>query len=154
MRLACLVYLILLTALLLAANPWWFMSVHGQTPWLLRSLEPFAHFLSFGLLAMLAFSARWPAPRWGVLLFLSVYAGATELTQWLMPPRAAEWSDWFQDLAGIGVAAIACWGVASLAELVRRARRSRSLIRQPSGDWEVLQSVLARTTVRDQSWWA
>ncbi|MEN6366802.1 MAG: VanZ family protein [Thermoguttaceae bacterium] len=154
MRLACLFYLILLTTLLLAANPWRFVFVHGEALGILHSLDPFAHFLSFGVLATLAFGTRWPAPRWAVFLFLGVYAGATELLQWLMPPRAAEWSDWLRDLAGIGTAAGLCWGATVLADLARRVRRSGAHVRQPLEEWEVLQSVLSRTTARDQSWWA
>ena len=59
MRLVCLGYLIILTVLLLTADPWWLVGVRGEAPGLLRTLEPVAHLLAFWVLTVLALMARW-----------------------------------------------------------------------------------------------
>ena len=109
MRVVCIAYLILLTVLLVAVDPLRWIGVRGTAPSMLRWLLPMAHLLSFWLLALLALTARWPAPRWAIGLVLVLYAGLTELGQGFLPWRTAEWGDWLQDVAGIGAAAVVCW---------------------------------------------
>jgi hypothetical protein len=117
-RLICAVYLAFLTALLLTANPLRFIGIRGPAPSLLKSLMPAAHLLSFGLLAVLALSTRWLAPRWAVVLILIGYAAMTEVTQGYFPPRTPKWIDWFQDVAGILLAAAMCWLAARIIAAV------------------------------------
>jgi len=154
MRLVCLIYLVLLTALLLTSDPlrWTGMA---REPWLVRTLLPAAHLLSFGGLAFFALAASWPAPRWAGLVFLVIYAALTEITQRLLPWRQAQWNDWFQDIAGIALGAVVCWGTTQALGALAKAwgaapRRNRQ---EPASDWEVVKNVMSRPTVRGQSWW-
>lgn len=43
----------------------------------------------------------------GLGLALLAWGGALELLQGLMPPRSAEWADWFADAVGVAVGAAA-----------------------------------------------
>ena len=132
-------YLAFLTLLLLTADPSRLIGCGGGLPWLLRSLMPVAHLLSFFMLAVLALSARWPAPAWGIVLVLSLYGGMTEITQGFLPPRTPRWTDWFQDVAGIAVGAALCWGGALLAGAwAARRQPAAELAGPPDGtdDWE------------------
>jgi VanZ family protein len=102
-RVSFVVYLIVLTVLLLAKDP---RELVGMPPTLLAVL---AHLLSFLVLTVLAMAARWPVPGWLVLSCLLAYAGGTELLQGFLGWRTAEWVDFFQDLAGIGLGAAVYW---------------------------------------------
>ncbi len=155
MRLACLAYLLLLTALLLASDPLWLVRVHGETPGLVRTLQPVVHLLGFFGLSVLALMARWPVPRWAVAGLLTVYAGLTEVLQELFPPRTAEWADWFQNLAGIAAGTLACWGAAAAISAVarRRAARRGKRIGDASENWGMMQRVASRGTALGPSWW-
>jgi VanZ family protein len=79
---------------------------------------PLAHLMSFCLLSILTLAARWPIPRWALIVFLLAYGGTTEIAQSFLPPRSAEWTDWFQDIVGIAIGAVLCldiwhgWGTA------------------------------------------
>ncbi len=101
-------YLIVLTVLLLIDKP-----ENLLVPPML--LQRFAHFVSFFLLAWLAMAARWPAPSWGVLVLLILYAMATELLQGLVGWRSCEWGDWFQDVLGIGAGFAGWWLFAKIS---------------------------------------
>ena len=79
---------------------------------------PVAHLLSFSVLAVLALMARWPVPRWAIVVLMAAYGGMTEIVQGFFPPRTPEWLDWLQDLAGIAVGAALCWIVALAARAV------------------------------------
>ncbi len=144
MRVACIIYLIFLTALLLTEDPLRLIGVRSGAPSLLRWVMPAAHLVSFGVLAALALTAHWPLPRWGVVLLMVAYAGVTELVQGLVPLRTPEWADWLQDLAGIGVASVVCWLVA--IAVGRRAKLA--LQAQPCR-----RDQPARHDERRQSWW-
>ena len=113
-RIACLGYVVFLSALLFAPNPNKVISMSGELPAILHTLMPYAHLLSFSVLAVMMFMARWPMPKWGVVLCLALYGGATEIVQSFIPPRTPEWIDWFQDLGGVAVGVAMC----SLAALV------------------------------------
>jgi hypothetical protein len=136
-RVVSVAYLAFLTLLLWTADP--SRLIGGEVSWLLRSLLPVAHLVSFFVLAVLALSARWPAPAWGIVLVLSLYGGMTELVQGFTPHRRPEWGDWFQDVAGIAVGAALCWGGALLAGAwAARRRPAAELAGPPDGtdDWE------------------
>ena len=114
MRIACVGYVVFLTLLLLTANPARLIGVRGELPWLLQALMPWAHLLSFAVLVVVMLLARWPVPRWSIVLVLAIYGGATEIIQGFVPPRTPEWMDWFQDLSGVAAGAGLCWIVALL----------------------------------------
>ncbi len=99
------VYLAVLTALLLMQDP-----VSSDPTGILNASlavpNPVAHLLSFWILAVLAFASRPPARGWVVILLLCVYATGTELLQGFVPGRTPEWTDWFQDLAGVALGAV------------------------------------------------
>lgn len=155
MKVICIGYLVFLTLLLLTKDPFRLIGVQGDAPGVLRMLLPVAHLLSFLTLAVLALVARWPAPRWGVTVFLVLYAGMTEVVQSFLPPRTAEWNDWFQDLVGIAVGAALCWIVA-LAAGTRMRLGQKSKKCAPPGtldEWEIVRNVMSRPTTRGQSWW-
>jgi hypothetical protein len=140
--------------LLLASDPSRWIGVHGNLPYLLRMLLPVAHGLSFFVLAVLALAARWPVPRWGIVLFLMIYGGATEIIQSLVPSRMSDWLDWLQDIGGIAVGAALCWGVASLIGLLLRIRRSRHCDNScPADGSEIVNKVMRRSAAGEQSWW-
>jgi len=150
-RAAAIVYLVFLTLLLLTADP--ARLVGWDSRLLLQSLQPWAHLLGFLTMAVLALSARWPLPRWGVVLILALYAGMTEIVQGLLPPRVREWQDWLMDLAGIAIGTVLCWTAALLAGVISRSRRRARRPPVPSDQWEVLQKVMSRPAVDGQSWW-
>ena len=145
-------YLIFLTILLLTADPARLVGLREGLPWFLLMLLSWAHLLSFLVLAVLALVARWPVPRWSIVVFLVFYACVTELTQQLVPPRSAEWKDWLQDLLGVFIGTAACWATSLAAGAFQRWRRRRDNS-PPSGEWEVLEKVMSRPTVGEQSWW-
>jgi hypothetical protein len=149
-RAACLSYLILMTALLLVSDPMRFIGAGGEGLGLLRRFMPVAHLLSFGLLAVLALAARWPLPRWAVVLVLVAYGAATEMAQRMLPPRTAEWNDWFQDAAGVAVGAVLCW---ITAVAIDRRTSVRSVAMQASEVSEMVPSVVPFRTAPRRSWW-
>jgi hypothetical protein len=108
-RLVFLCYFVFLTMLLLSPNPNAVIGVHGDLPHFLQIFRPWAHLLSFSVLAGLAWMANWPAPRWCTALLMAAYGGATEILQGFVPPRHPAVDDWLQDLAGIVIGTISCW---------------------------------------------
>lgn len=154
MRMLCIAYLIFLTALLLTSDP---MRLIGageveNAPLLLRVLITYAHLLSFAVLAVLALAARWPAPRWALVVLLVVYSGATEIAQSFLPPRTAEWLDWLQNLGGTAIGIAACWSLSAVGRLIR-LREDRCMTSPPSDDWEVVHRVMSRPRFGEESWW-
>jgi hypothetical protein len=142
---------------LLVADPLRFVGApHGPPLWLFHTLMPLAHLISFSVLAVLTLAARWPLPRWLIATLLVTYAGATEIVQSCLPPRTAEWTDWFQDLGGILIGAALCWGVAAAVSwLFRRSNDlERQLLPVPSSDDEMLRNVMSRSSQTDESWWS
>ena len=101
MRIVCIGYVVLLTMLLFTSDPTRLIGLGEELPRVLRIVLPAAHVISFFVLAVLALIPRWHVPRWQIVLILAIYGGMTEITQGFLPPRAAEWMDWCQDLAGI-----------------------------------------------------
>jgi len=75
-RIAWLAYVVFLTLLLLTSNPARLIGVSGAMPGFLWTLMPWAHLLSFGVLAVLTLLARWPVPRWSVVLVLAALRGS------------------------------------------------------------------------------
>lgn len=151
-RVIAIAYLIFITVLLLTSDPTRIVGFNGRLLPLLRALAPWAHLLSFLTLSVLVLAARWPAPRWCVVLLLIAYATLTELAQSLVPNRTGEWKDWFMNLAGIAVSAVFCWTVASLAGAIA-SRRRRRCSAVPSDEWEVLHKTMIRPNAWERSWW-
>ena len=60
MRIAWLAYMVFLSMLLLTSDPARVIGVSGKMPWILRELMPWAHLLSFLVLAVVTLLARWP----------------------------------------------------------------------------------------------
>jgi VanZ family protein len=100
-RLGFLAYFVYLTLLLLTPDP--FRLVFGGTKvnHLLVQMYSIAHFICFTILTVFALLACRPWSVWITASLLVAYASGTELLQKLIPPRTAEWQDWFQDLGGI-----------------------------------------------------
>ncbi len=151
MKTLCIAYMIALTLLLVASDPFWFLGGESASLSFLSSLVPIAHLLGFGVLALLALAAQWPLPRWTVVLYLLAYSGGTELVQVFVPGRAPEWGDWLQDLAGVALAVAICWPTA----VAWRYARSRSESGQPaiSDELETFLKVRANRPTGDHSWW-
>ena len=91
MRIVCLAYVAFLTLLLLSPDPARVISSTGKLPPILHTLMPWAHLLSFSVLAAAMLLARWPMPRWVTVLILAMYGGATEIIQGFVPPRTPRW---------------------------------------------------------------
>ena len=98
---------------------------------------------------------RWPVPRWAVAVLLVLYAGITEIAQSFLPWRMSEWGDWIQDVAGIAVGAVLCWGVAAVGRALVKAHRKAApyFPSEMPPEWEVLRNVMSHRAVRDESWW-
>jgi VanZ family protein len=155
MRCVCIGYFIFLTLLLLTTDPSRLIGMHGRLPWLLHAVLPLAHAISFLVLAVFALMARWPVPRWGIVLVLVIYGGMTEIVQGaFVPSRTAEWGDWLQNLGGIAVGAACCWGIAVLAGKYAKTRQTEEIALSPSSDeWSIWRNAARRLAVSRQSWW-
>lgn len=154
-RVVCIGYFVFLTLLLLTQDPLRLIGAGRELPWLLRTMLPLAHAISFLVLAALALIARWPVPRWSIVLALMIYGGMTEIVQGCVPHRTPEWTDWFQDLAGIALGAACCWGAATLANVFLRAKRDMHDRSQPASpvEWSVMRRLLQRSVASERSWW-
>jgi hypothetical protein len=130
----CLSYMTFLTLLLVSPDPAHVIGVRGALPWLLQAVLPAAHFLGFLVLAVVALSARWPGPRWGIVAVLAVYAAATEWTQGFVPPRTPEWIDWLQDIGGIAAGAAIYWGATALGRTFGRRWQARNRLPSTSAN--------------------
>ena len=142
MRIACLGYVVFLSLLLLTSNPEYLISGSGELPWLLQTLMPWAHVLSFLVLAVFMLLAHWPMPRWCVVTILAAYGGATEILQGFVPARTPEWIDWFQDLGGLAAGSGFCWLAAMLLDKIPLVRR----LRVPAGAATALLLLLCAAT--------
>ena len=154
MRVVCIGYFIFLTSLLLTSDPAQLIGIEGEWPWLLRLLDPAAHLISFSVLAVLALMTRWPMPRWSIVLILAIYGGLTEIGQHFTVTRTPRWTDWLQDLIGIGLGTGCCWGVATLVGKFIAARRNpKPSPPAPSDEWAVTRRLLQRSGESGRSWW-
>ncbi len=124
MRIAFFVYWIYLSVLLFSQHPEHWIGASGNLPEYIKILMPFAHMLSFTILSLLTFTACLPLPRWGILLSLAIYGGATEIIQGFVPPRTPEWADFFEDLGGIAIG-FACFCL--ILYLLRIMRKNETL---------------------------
>ncbi|MGD0652944.1 MAG: VanZ family protein [Thermoguttaceae bacterium] len=120
MRIVFFVYWIYLSILLLSQHPERWIGTSGNIPEFLQILMPYAHILSFTVLSLLVFTACFPLPRWGILLTLAIYGGATEIIQGFNPPRTPKWADWFRDLGGIAIGFTCFWLVIFLLRMMRK----------------------------------
>ncbi|MEN6457347.1 MAG: VanZ family protein [Thermoguttaceae bacterium] len=121
-RVVSVAYLLFLTLLLLTADPARMIGCDRVLPAWLRAVLPGAHLLSFLGLGVLVFVGKWSAPRWALVLLLSAYGGLTEAVQGFVS-RSPEWGDWFQDVAGVLIAAGLCWWIELLAAARSEKRR-------------------------------
>jgi VanZ family protein len=153
MRVVCVGYCVFLTLLLLTSDPSRWIGVQGGLPRILQVMLPIAHAISFLVLAVLALMTRWPIPRWSIVLVLVVYAGMTEIIQGRVPHRTPEWSDWLQDLVGIGLGVACCWGVAMLVGAFAEARRRPEHPPPAPDEWTVIRRLLQRSSMGERSWW-
>jgi VanZ family protein len=154
MRAVSIAYVAFLTALLWVPCPERLIGFgRGLPPWL-RGLMPWAHLLSFLVLAVVVLTPRWPVPRWLLVIVLACYGGTTEIVQSLVPRRTPEVADWFQDLAGIAVGTGLCWVAAVLI-----ARRwgprpgQRAALPVATERHAAIQRHFPHGEVRRPSWW-
>ena len=109
LRIISIAYFLLLTALLLTRDPFRMMGISPNVRGILGPLQPYAHFLSFLLLTVLALSVRWPLRRWILLLTLVAYAVATECVQWFVAGRCTELRDLVQNILGVAAGVGVYW---------------------------------------------
>jgi len=158
LRLVCAAYLVFLTMLLLAANPLGLVvgvDYGGMISPRLQACIPLAHLMSFCVLSMLTLAARWPIPRWALLVSLAAYGGTTEIAQSFLPPRCAEWTDWLQDIVGIAIGAVLCWAFGTVGGWLLGLSKTPSGEARtgPTDDWEVVHRVMSRSRAGEESWW-
>ena len=115
-------YFAYLTVLLLAPEPYRWVGSSTSILYFLNLLYPFAHSISFAFLTVLALPAFRPLSRPAISVSLSGYAAITELLQKFLPPRTAEWQDWFQDLGGIAVGVLLTWMLATGWKAMRNVK--------------------------------
>jgi VanZ family protein len=148
MRKICIAYWLLLTLLLWSRDPLgWFETPSADA--LHDRLEPIAHFLSFGLLALFVLCTRWPpVSRYRLLVILAGYSVVTEVVQSQIPGRSMQLVDLLQDFAGIAAGCAMFllarrWGGLSqsppaeqLSDAPHRPRRRGELplVPEPAGD--------------------
>jgi hypothetical protein len=87
--------------------------------------KPIPHLMSFTVLSFFALSAQWPVPRWLVLLTLSLYGGATEILQGLVPLRHPSWLDWLCDIGGVIAGFVLFMACVGLIRLLYGPERSQ-----------------------------
>jgi VanZ family protein len=93
---------------------------------------PYSHLFSFSVLTVLALAAHAPAPRWVLIAGLIAYGAMTEGLQSLLPPRTAEWADWFQDVAGILAGVVCYYALACLIKRVYTTNRQNMESAKPA----------------------
>ena len=103
--LICLSYATLLTVLLLSPDPAAIMGLK-KAP-----LEDAGiHFSALLLLAAFVHATRWPKPPyWTSLIFLAVYALATEALQAIVPGRTVQLFDFIENLLGVSAGTAVYW---------------------------------------------
>jgi hypothetical protein len=153
MRAICIAYLVFLSLLLLSEDPTRVIGLHGRLPAVLLALMPYAHVLSFSVLALLALGVRWPVARWGIIVMLAAYGGMTEILQGFVPHRTPDWMDWFQDLGGLAIGAALCWtAVIALGKWARPRPAEEGEAAVPE-QWNALEKTLSRPVRGELSWW-
>jgi hypothetical protein len=107
-RVACAVYGVALTVLLLVPDPAALLGIE-RTPGTASGRG--THLLFFTLLAFLVWASRWPVRRRLLAGLLITYAVATEGLQWFVPLRTVELPDLVENLLGLA-AGTAIWWIA------------------------------------------
>jgi hypothetical protein len=115
-------YFIYLTLLLLTPNPFRLVPPSTGIVHLLYAIYPLAHGISFAFLTLFALLAFRALSLVAIGVGLSGYATVTELLQLFIPPRTAEWQDWFQDIGGITFAFLVIWILAIAWKTLRNVR--------------------------------
>ncbi len=134
-RVALAGYLVLLTAGLIARNP--FVAAGSGESWLrkfyFRNVEWCGHFLAFAVLGFLCLascaSSVPPSRKLWVVAGLMVYAIAMEGAQWFVPPRTVEWKDVLQNVAGL----VAGAAVFAMVGFFKGRRTGRTAEQQNAG---------------------
>jgi hypothetical protein len=104
----CIGYWIFLTVLLLVPNPAALLGLKEvpSLPWGKFGI----HLLAFTILSILVHSLRWPKQlAWTPLVFLAIYAVATEGLQRFVLPRTAQVLDGLENFLGIAFGAAIYW---------------------------------------------
>jgi VanZ family protein len=116
---ACGTYVLLLTVLLVTPNPAALLGLHHAPifPWGKFGI----HLTAFIMLAIVAHTARWPAPVGWPLVPLLFYAAITEMLQLLVPQRHARMADFLENSLGILLGTLFYW----LFYRLRVPRRAR-----------------------------
>jgi glycopeptide antibiotics resistance protein len=121
----CIGYWLFLTVLLLVPNPAALLGLKEvpSLPWGKFGI----HLLAFTILSVLVHSLRWPKRlAWSPLVFLAIYAVATEFSQRFVFPRTARVMDGLENLLGIALGAAIYWSF---------RRLFASSPSRPSADW-------------------
>lgn len=105
-----LVYLAALTFFLLAPRPQDHLNDSFKN--LLRYffwtyVDPVTHLVCFTMLGFLASLIPWRRSRQTLLILLMTYGALTEIVQYFVPSRSAEWGDLIQDMLGIATGMVA-----------------------------------------------
>ena len=106
-RLVLITYWILLTGLLLSPNP---LALFHLRPVLSHVPDRGIHFAFFVILAVLAWTCRWPLRRRTLFILLVAYGLAVESLQAIVPPRTVEFLDYVENLAGVFAGSALWWG--------------------------------------------
>jgi len=104
-RLACAIYWLLLTVLLLVPDPLELLGIH-QPPGLPGGRG--VHFILFTVLAFLVLVSRWPVRPRRIVGLLVAFAVVIEILQHFVPPRTVEVLDLTENLLGV-LAGTATW---------------------------------------------
>jgi hypothetical protein len=114
-RLACLAYVILLTALLLVPDPARFvgLSRRPEFPWGSFGI----HWIALAILSALVMGSFWPRRiSWLLVAGLVVNGTLGEVLQHFVPPdrvthnmRHVRWEDWTQNMLGVATGVLVYW---------------------------------------------
>jgi VanZ family protein len=126
--LACILYWVLLTLLLLVPNP---------AAWVgLREVPTFTwgkfgiHLTAFTILGVLVNATRWPKrPCWSLVAFLVLYAVTTESLQLLVPHRTPRVIDGIENILGISLGSSIYWLIVRLMQPLLQVNLAAGLIR-------------------------
>ncbi len=109
-RMLCVTYWAVLTVLLLVPHPMALLGI-SRLP-ATMAIDRGVHFALFLILTVLVHASRWPIRPVVFVQILVVYGVASELLQWLVPPRSVELLDLMENLLGIAMGTILSWWLA------------------------------------------
>lgn len=125
LRLACVLYVLGLTVLLLAPDP---AALFGWDHIPGPPGGRVVHLAFFTVLGGLATGSRWPLRSRTLLLLLGAYAVGTELLQSFVPPRTTDPLDMLENLLGLGLGTwLGGWWSRATPALSRRGSTAKSV---------------------------